>query len=355
MECDKSVHRDYVQALIEEIKAFESNFDEDVIVKTLYFGGGTPSYIDVEYIENIVECLKEKFIFDNNIEATIELNPGTTCYENLKKYKEIGFNRVSMGLQSANDKLLKIIGRIHNYDEFEETYSNTRKAGFKNINVDLMIGLPDQTIEDVEDSLKRVIEKNPEHISVYSLILEDGTKLKTMVEEGKLKLPSEDAERKMYWNVKEILESYEYKHYEISNYAKLGYESKHNMDCWKQKEYIAFGLAAHSYVNSIRYSNITDLNKYIYENLNKTYNCRIIEERQDLKTKMNEFVILGLRMIEGFSEHDFKNKFHIEFYKEYQNEFDKLSGMGLIQANDGRIALTKKGIDFANIVWCEFI
>ena len=218
-----------------------------------------------------------------------------------------------------------------------------------------MIGLPDQTIEDVEDSLKRVIEKNPEHISVYSLILEDGTKLKTMVEEGKLKLPSEDAERKMYWNVKEILESYEYKHYEISNYAKLGYESKHNMDCWKQKEYIAFGLAAHSYVNSIRYSNITDLNKYIYENLNKTYNCRIIEERQDLKTKMNEFVILGLRMIEGFSEQDFKSKFNTEVYKEYQNEFDKLSGMGLIQANGGRIALTRKGIDFANIVWCEFL
>lgn len=355
LECDKSIHKDYVKALMEEIRAFTLDVDEDIVVKTLYFGGGTPSYIDVGYIENIVNCLKEKFTFDSNLEATIEVNPGTTCFENLKRYKEIGFNRASIGLQSANDKLLKIIGRIHNYSEFEGTYENTRKAGFKNINVDLMIGLPNQSIEDVRDSLEKVIKKNPEHISVYSLILEDETKLKNMIEDGKLQLPDEEVERKMYWLVKETLEKYGYRHYEISNFSKLGYESKHNTDCWKQKEYIAFGLAAHSYVNGVRYSNITNLNKYMIDNLNGNYDCRIIEERQDIKTKMNEYVILGLRMIEGFSQQDFRNKFQIEFQNEYKKQLKKLLSMKLVQMNNDKVSLTNKGIDFANIVWREFI
>ncbi|MBQ3409540.1 MAG: oxygen-independent coproporphyrinogen III oxidase [Clostridia bacterium] len=354
-ECDENTHKDYVKALINEIRAFRVDYGDDFIVKTLYFGGGTPSYIEAEYIQQIVNCLKEKFLFHDDIEATIEVNPGTTCYEKIKRYREIGFNRLSIGLQSTNDNLLKIIGRIHNYEDFEETYNNARNAGFMNINVDLMIGLPTQTIGDVKDSLEKIIKKNPEHISIYSLILEDETKLKKMVDEGKVLLPDEDVERNMYWLVKNALEEHGYEHYEISNFSKSGYESKHNTDCWKQKEYLAFGLAAHSYMNDVRYSNITNLNEYINRNLNGTYNGRIIEEHQDIKAKMNEFVILGLRMIKGFSEQSFKEKFHTDFYNEYKDKLEKLIKMGLLQRNDNVVSLTNKGIDLANIVWCEFI
>ncbi|MBR2704971.1 MAG: oxygen-independent coproporphyrinogen III oxidase [Clostridia bacterium] len=355
-ECDKNIHNDYTKALINEIRAFylEENKTEDIVVKTLYFGGGTPSFIDENYIKRILNELKQKYKFAKDIEATIEINPGTATYEKIKKYKDIGFNRVSIGLQSTNDRLLKLIGRIHTYSEFEQTYKMARDVGFCNINVDLMIGLPTQTEEDVQASLEKIIEKNPEHISVYSLILEDGTKLKDLIDSGKLELPDEDVERKMYWLVKKKLENTGYEHYEISNFAKPGYESKHNTDCWKQKEYLAFGLAAHSYLNNVRYSNLSDLNKYIEDNLNNN-NTRNVEEIQTDDIQMNEFVILGLRMIEGFSINVFKDKFNRDFREVYREQIDRLSKMKLIKFENDIVSLTDKGIDFANIVWSEFV
>ena len=354
-ECDKNIHNDYTKALINEIRAFSlDDNNNNIVIKTLYFGGGTPSFIDENYIEQIVMELKSKYKFSDDIEATIEVNPGTASFEKLKKYRELGFNRISIGLQSTDNNLLKIIGRIHTYEEFEETYKTAREVGFKNINVDLMIGLPTQSIEDVEKSLEKIIMKNPEHISVYSLILEEGTKLHELVESRKLELPDEDTERKMYWLVKNKLEENKYIHYEISNFARKGFESKHNTDCWKQKEYIAFGLAAHSYVNGVRYSNITDLNKYIYDNLNKVNN-KEIEELQDKDIQMNEYVILGLRMIKGFSIKEFESNFKVDFYDRYKEILDKLLGLDLIHIKDDQIALTDKGIDFANIVWEEFV
>ena len=351
-ECNENTHKEYIKALINEIRAF--NVDEDMVIKTLYVGGGTPSFIDESYIEQVIEVLKEKYIFDDKIEATIEVNPGTANKEKIKKYKDIGFNRISIGLQSTNDRLLSLIGRIHNYNEFEETFNIARDVGFKNINVDLMVGLPTQTIEDVEESINKIINKNPEHISVYSLILEEGTKLEKMVNSNEFELPDEDTERKMYWLVKKALENKGYEHYEISNFAKKGLYSRHNTDCWKQKEYLAFGLAAHSYLNNKRYSNTTNLNEYIEKNLNGIP-CRIVEEVQDKKTKMNEFVILGLRMINGFSIKNFNEKFEVDFLEEYKNELNKLIKMGLILIKNDIISLTDKGIDFANIVWSEFV
>lgn len=213
-ECNKSIHKDYTKALINEIRAFkidsekdaELYSDQNIVVKTIYFGGGTPSYINDEYIEEIINALKSKYKFSNDIEATIEVNPGTASYEKIRKYKDIGFNRISIGLQSTNDRLLNLIGRIHSYDEFEETYRIAREVGVRNINVDLMIGLPTQTVEDVRESLNKIIQKNPEHISVYSLILEENTKLIELVKSNKLELPGEDIERKMYWFVKNTLE-----------------------------------------------------------------------------------------------------------------------------------------------------
>ena len=351
-ECNKDTHKEYIEALINEIRAF--NIHEDFIVKTLYFGGGTPSFIDAEYIKKIVETLKEKYIFDSNIEATIEVNPGTANYEKIKMYKEIGFNRISIGLQSTSDRLLELIGRIHTYKEFEETFEIARNVGFENINVDLMIGLPTQTLDDVNESLDKIIEKNPEHISVYSLILEEGTRLEKLVCSNELELPDEDIERKMYWLVKNILQENGYKHYEISNFAKPEHYSKHNTDCWKQKEYLAFGLAAHSYLNDTRYSNTTNLNEYIQNN-NNGISCRKIEEIQDEKSKMNEFIILGLRMMDGFSIKMFEDLFKINFQMEYKNELDKLLKLQLITIENDMVRLTDKGIDFANIVWSEFV
>lgn len=361
-ECDKSIHKNYTEALINEIRAFkidskkdaELYYDTNLIVKTLYFGGGTPSYIDEDYIEKIMNELKSKYKFSQDIEATIEVNPGTGSYQKIKRYKEIGFNRISIGLQSTNDRLLNLIGRIHSYDEFEETYRIAREVGFKNINVDLMIGLPTQTLEDVKESLNKIIQKNPEHISVYSLILEENTKLKEIIESKKLELPDENLERKMYWLVKNTLEKYRYKQYEISNFSKVGYESKHNTDCWKQKEYLAFGLAAHSYIDDVRYSNTCDLSKYIQDNINM-HNNKEVEEIQDKQIKMNEFVILGLRMTNGFSIKDFEKKFGEKFEEKYKNQIDKLVKMELIQFKNNNISLSKKGIDFANIVWSEFV
>ena len=262
---------EYINAILEEIKDvakgnkddYENRKDDLFLVKTIYIGGGTPSYINSKYIVKIVKLIKDEFKIAEDIEITLEVNPGTVNKEKLKDYYEIGINRLSIGLQSTNDELLKLIGRIHTYSEFEDAYNWARKVGFNNINADLIIGLPKQKIDDVEKSVKRLIELGLEHISVYSLILEEGTVLEKKVENKELELVSDDEERNMYWCAKKMLEENGYKHYEISNFAKNGYESKHNMDCWNQKEYIGFGVAAHSYTNNIRYSNIECVENYI--------------------------------------------------------------------------------------------
>ena len=228
----------YIEALKEEIKSTASKVSQDYLVTTIYIGGGTPSYIDSKYIVSIVNMIKENYIVKENAEITIEVNPGTVTSKKLENYKNVGINRLSIGLQTTNNKLLKQLGRIHTYEEFLDTFEMSRKIGFKNINVDLILAIPNQTNGILEESINKVIKLNPEHISVYSLILEEGTKLKELVEEGKLKLLDENLERDMYWKVKNILEQRGYRHYEISNFAKDGYESKHNTNCWDQKEYL---------------------------------------------------------------------------------------------------------------------
>ena len=241
--CNKdNLIEDYVQAVIKEIKL--QNIQ--AWITTIYIGGGTPSYIDSKYIKQIMVEIRKKNVH-KNAEITIEVNPGTITEEKLKDYKECGINRLSIGLQVTQDELLKQIGRIHNYEQFLETYKLARKVGFKNINVDLMLGLPNQRIKDLKESLDSIIKLQPEHISVYSLIVEDGTPIAQKIENGQLELPTDDMERNMYWYVKNTLELRGYKHYEISNFAKRGHESKHNLNCWNQSHYFGFGAAAHSY------------------------------------------------------------------------------------------------------------
>ena len=221
---------DYVQAVKAEIQS--QNIKPEIT--TIYIGGGTPSYIDSKYIIEILEKIKEKNV-SSNAEITIEVNPGTVTKEKLEDYIKNGINRISIGLQTTNDELLKQIGRIHSFTQFLETYKLAKKVGFKNINVDLILGLPNQRIKDLKESLEQIIKLKPKHISVYSLIVEDGTPIANKIEKGEMQLPDEELERNMYWFVKNTLELNGFIHYEISNFAKKGYESKHNLNCWNQK------------------------------------------------------------------------------------------------------------------------
>lgn len=344
----------YVETVINEIKNITHK--EKYTVTTIYLGGGTPSILNPEYIKNILQEIKSSFKILDDAEITIEINPGTVNEEKLKRYKEYGINRLSIGLQSANDKILKNIGRIHDYKQFEETFFFARKCGFKNINVDLMIGLPTQAIEDVKQTLEKIIQKNPEHISVYSLIIEEGTTIEKLINENKLQLPDEETERIMYWTVVNKLKENGYNQYEISNFSKKTYESKHNTNCWKQKQYIGLGTSAHSYLNKKRYSNTNNIEEYIknIQENNISKNITIHEEQTEEST-MNEYMLLGLRMIQGININEFKQKFKIDPTIKYKEILEKLQKGNLIQITKTSIKLTKQGIDFGNIVWEEFI
>lgn len=333
----------YINTLLNEYRNYKA---EEYIIKTVYIGGGTPSYIDSKYIVRILKELN----LANVEEVTIEVNPGTVTKEKLQDYKMAGVNRLSIGLQATQDRLLKNIGRIHTYEEFLQTYNLAKEVGFTNINADLMLGLPEQSLEDLQESVKKIINMQLKHVSIYSLILEEDTKLYDMVKMKKYILPEEETERKMYWLVKDLLESNGYVHYEISNFAKIGYESKHNMDCWNQKEYVGIGAAAHSYLNNRRYSNKEEIEKYI-----ENFEEKEVHEEQDKISQEKEFMILGLRKIKGVSISEFKNKFQDNPIYLFKEELNKLVNQELIEIDLDNIRLTSKGLDFANLVWEEFV
>ena len=347
----------YIEILKKEIeRSVKLTNSEEYIVKTIYIGGGTPSFINSESIIEILKKIREKYIIDKDVEITIEVNPGTVTEQKLCDYYNSGINRLSIGLQSDNDEILKTIGRIHTYSEFLNTYKLARKVGFKNINVDLMLALPNQTVEILENTVNRVVKLNPEHISIYSLIIEEGTKLEKQISSGELTLPDENTERIMYHLVRKVLNENEYIQYEISNYSKIGFQSKHNTDCWSQKEYIGFGVAAHSYINMERFSNITKIEEYI-ENIenDNIENNYIINEKQNKISQMKEYMMLGLRKIKGVSITEFEQKFNQNPIYLYRIELNKLVNEELLEVDGDNIKLTIKGLDFANLVWEEFI
>ena len=306
--------------------------------------------MDSKYIVEIIQKIKEKFIVSQNAEITIEVNPGTVTKEKLQDYRKAGVNRLSIGMQSTDNEILKKIGRIHTYEQFLETYNGAREVGFKNINVDLMLALPEENEGSIAMQITELINLKPEHISCYSLILEDETKMKEMVDTGEVTLPTDEEERKMYWKVKELLEENGYEHYEISNFALPGYNSRHNTDCWNQKEYLGFGTAAHSYFNRIRFSNPNTIEEYI-----KNYKDQKIEEEQTKEEEAKEYMMLGLRKIEGVSISKFERKFQINPLFYFRFEISKLVDDELIEIDLDNIKLTKKGLDLANLVWKEFV
>ena len=345
----------YIESVEKEIQNWKKSINKEKCkITTIYIGGGTPSYIEAKHIKKILENLKE--FIKPEIEITIEVNPGTVTKEKLEEYKKSGINRLSIGLQETHNELLKQIGRIHTYEQFEETYNLAKKVGFENINIDLMIGLPNQTIENISESLEKILKLQTNHISVYSLIIEEDTTLEKQIQTGKLKLPDEEKEREMYWYVKNKLEINGYNQYEISNFAKKGNESKHNTNCWEQKEYRGFGIAAHSYIDGMRFSNSTDLEEYIKNTeQNKINNNIRIHEVQEKEDMQNEYMLLGLRKTEGVSISKFKNKYGENPIFLYQEELQELVENKLINIDGDKIKLTNKGLDLANQVWEKFI
>lgn len=352
-KCEESQKERYIEALIREIE----NCELASQVNTIYIGGGTPSILHAESIKRIIEKINERFKVAKNAEISIEINPGTVDEKKLKIYKEIGINRLSIGLQSTHNRLLKLIGRIHKFEDFVNVYKDARKLGFDNINVDLMLGLPTQTLLELEKSLSDIIVLKPEHISLYSLILEEGTELEKLVSQSKLEIISDDLERKMYWKAKKILEKNGYNQYEISNFARKGFKSKHNLNCWAQEEYIGFGLAAHSYIEKKRFSNTAKLEEYIENIENGKFEKNIIleEETQSFEEQAKEYMLLNLRKIDGVSISKFEQKFQINPLFYFRFEISKLEEDGLIEVDLDNIKLTSKGLDFANNVFMEFV
>lgn len=350
-------HKNYIDALIKTIEVSNSKLNlKDYIINTIYIGGGTPSYIDSNNIINIINAINNNFHVAENAEITIEINPGTVTREKLLDYKKCGINRISIGCQAVQNELLKMLGRIHNYEEFENTYKLAREIEFDNINVDLMLGLPNQAPKHIEQSIQKILQLKPEHISVYSLIVEEDTVLAEKIDSGELVLPDEEIERKMYKKIKSILEKNNYIHYEISNFSKKGYESKHNVNCWNQEEYLGFGLASHSYFENKRFSNINNFEEYITNIEQDNYEKNIeIHEIQNEEMKKKEYMLLGLRKIGGVSISEFEQKFRINPLFYFRFEIYKLEENGLIEVDLDNIKLTKKGLDFANIVWEEFV
>lgn len=326
---DKSLFKAYTDALIKEIESIKGTETD-----TMYIGGGTPTAIG-DYLLQIVDAVNSNLIISENCEFTVEANPGTVDLNILTELYKRGVNRISLGAQSFNDNELRALGRIHNSKEIFESVDAVKAAGFTNFSIDLMLATPEQTIESLSYSLDCIKKLNPTHVSAYSLIIEEGTPFYDM----ELQLPDEDTERKMYYFVEDRLKAMGLVRYEISNFAKPGFESRHNSGYWQDKEYIGLGAGAHSYFGGARYCNAADIHRYIKgEGRKEDYTPIPPKERQ------LELFMLGLRMTDG-----------VIYHGEFPEKVNPLIEKGLLEIVDNRLRLTKRGTDCANIVFMEFL
>lgn len=394
---DDATKERYVAALCEEIRANKEN-TEEYLVETVYFGGGTPSVLSVEQIERIFGTILETFevrgfvseksekkekkkrhfgkrkqeetvesetpemrlqrVLNGELaEVTIEVNPGTADGEKFAALYELGFNRLSMGLQSAVSSELVCLGRIHTKEQFADCVKAAREAGFRNISGDLMSGLPGQTEESLTESIRFLLSQEPQHISVYSLQLEEGTAFyERYGEEGPERglMPDEDTDRRMYELTGELLEQAGYERYEISNYAKPGFESRHNSSYWQGTEYLGMGLGASSLISNARFHNTTDMEEYV-KGVTDPFSLRENMERLVLKEQMEEFMFLGLRMCRGIEKAEFKRRFQRDIETVYGDVMKRLTAQGVLAEAEGRVYLTPRGIDVSNVVLAEFL
>lgn len=350
--------QEYVRNLLLEIEQ-KGVRCTDYEVTTIFFGGGTPSILKAGWIADILDAIHRNFKVRKDAEITIECNPGTLTFEKLSIYKSAGINRISVGLQSASDAELRELGRVHTYEDFLKSYDLIRKKGFSNVNIDLMAALPGQTLKSYEQTLRRVLALKPEHISAYSLIIEEGTPFYEKYEADELLrekgekpqiLPSEETERLMYERTKELLLAHGYERYEISNYARRGYACRHNVGYWRRENYLGFGLGSASLLENERFHNTTDLTDYLggdylaYE-----------QEKLDKKSQMEEFMFLGLRMTEGISTECFRQTFGLTVELVYGPVLEQQIADQLLRKEDGRIFLTERGLDVSNYVMAQFL
>lgn len=353
---DEAKREQYVKALMNEIDTEAEKYRE-YTVDTVFFGGGTPSLLTGSQMKRIMERLKSSFAFVNEPEITTEMNPGTASYKRLAEYRDAGINRLSIGTQSVCDKELMLLGRIHTAEDFFRTYEDAVKAGFSNINVDIMSALPGQSMEQYRHTLQAVAKLEPQHISAYSLIIEEGTPFYDYYGDGKgeaaAKLPSEDEERGMYEYTEQFLLKKGYHRYEISNYARNGRECRHNIAYWKRYDYAGFGVGAASMINNVRWKNISDMETYIIRTARKE-EVRENIEPLCLQEQMEEFMFLGLRLTQGVSAEEFNCIFGKKVKEVYGDTIKRLCGHGLITA-DSTICLTPYGRDISNYVMAQFL
>lgn len=353
---------DYVEALIKEIRC---GIKDSYEVMTVFIGGGTPSVLSGDEMEQIMGALRETFSIREDAEITMEMNPGTVDREKLRAYRRAGINRLSIGLQSADDRELRMLGRIHTFAQFLETYKMAREEGFDNINVDLISALPGQTEAGYEETVQKVLALAPEHISSYSLIIEEGTPFYELygqdAGEESLKLPDEDTEREMYERTKVLLEQAGYHRYEISNYALPGRECRHNIGYWERREYLGFGIGAASLLNEGRFSNISDRMAYVKaartcEGAEFLKKIRTEREALSERDQMGETMMLGLRMMKGVSKKAFAGRFGKTMEEVYGETLTKYLRWNLLEeTKDGHIRFTEQGISVSNPVLAEFL
>ena len=354
---EDDLHKAYVDKLIEEIRVQAKNYS-DYQISSIFIGGGTPSVIKAVYISNIMSAIYEAFIVESLAEVTIECNPGTVDIDKLLVYKQSGINRISVGLQSTVDKELQHLGRVHTYADFLYSYEKIRESGYKNVNIDLMSALPWQTLDSWKSTLKKVVMLKPEHISAYSLIIEEGTEFSKIYgsPEGRKFLPTEEVERSMYHSTINILKNYGYERYEISNYSKPGYESKHNIGYWTGEEYLGFGIGASSYVYGRRFHVEKDIKKYLDINMKRDI-MPLYQNIHELSTKekMEEFMFLGLRLTKGVLVTDFYDRFGMELIDVFEKPIQKNISFGLLKYENLYLRLTDKGLDLSNRVMGDFL
>ena len=332
----REVQEAYVEQLLREIRGSGSAFGE-YEVQSIFFGGGTPGILETDRLCQVLTRLKQEFACAEDAEVTVETNPGTVSEEKLCRYLEAGVNRLSLGLQSMDDRELSLLGRIHTWEQFLDSYGAARKAGFENINIDVMSALPGQTVESFRRTLKKVLALEPAHLSAYSLIIEEGTPFYERYEGHPELLPSEEEERRMYYDTKEMLAAAGYRRYEISNYAKPGYECRHNLGYWDRTEYLGIGLGASSLLH------------------NRRWDFGEEPVALSIQEQMEEYMFLGLRKTEGVSRSRFAGEFGRGLDEVYGNVLRKMYELGLMEETGDLVRLTERGIDVSNMVMCEFL
>lgn len=357
---EKTIMQEDISGCVDDIKSENGH-----IVTSIFIGGGTPSAIDAEDISDILDAVRKNYNVSDKAEITIECNPGTMDKKKAAIYRKAGINRISFGLQSTDNNELRMLGRIHTYEQFMESYKIAREAGFDNINIDLMSALPGQTMESFKAVLEKALSLGAEHISVYSLIVEEGTRLSDNIDSFP-PIPSDDEDRQMYYMTKEMLSSYGYEQYEISNYAQKGYECKHNLKYWERCDYLGFGIGAASLYVGRRYTNISDIGRYmdvlaeITNALDKSYVNELLQIRTDMEElskedEMSEYMFLGLRKTKGIDITDFKEEFGTDIKDIFGEAIEDNIARGLLIHDGNCLYLSKRGIDISNTVMSDFI